>query len=1641
MAGMKKWISFLLVLAIGLLSLLPYVGQVWAADLEDGGQTVRIRQTEHGRLEFADPGEGTEDMDLDGEMRLCRTGDRMTLKAEPEDGFYLRRIRILDAGTEEELRMEEAGEVTEGEKEISFTMGEDPVIVCGEFQKIENDDEAEPQPETQDEEPWAFPADGYVWGKDSKKKDTGKTARLVGKKAVRMLRSAPGSEVVIRPGTAHKYGSWGTCEFTVTTSSGQYLGYCAQPNLDTPNGTYRVAQLDNELITAALLIAPGGVPELYDRFGKNIYNEGDNNVYAYAHALIGYLYMGSLKGLSDSMASGVRHMAEVLSERAQDPEDYAYGIFQGYLKQYKAYVAYTGASDVQDIVWLEKNPVGYAGLRKVSASPEITDGNSCYSLAGAQYGVFHDSGCTRQAAVLTTDSSGNSGKAGLDEGTYYVKELTAPQGYILDPRVYTIQVEAGKETELEVRDEPVVSPEIRIYKVDRETKGTAALGAASLAGTQFRVNFYSGHYTKETLPQTAERSWIIRAGTMEAGSGAAARTAGGEEPVKISGDSFYQNGEEVLLPLGTISVEEIKAPAGYQMDSSYYHPGDGTRVTEAVHVARIIQNKDQGMVEDGMEYQVADSVIRGDFELTKIDQNTQRPIAQVPFRITSATTKESHVIMTDENGHYSSGTAYAAHSHRTNGGQPGDGLWFGLDESRKNVAVDDTAGALPYDTYTIEELRCEANQGKFLYSGSFTISRADYMVSLGNVENADIAIGTTAKDEATGTHYAAAGEVTLTDTVSYTGLQKGKTYRLAGTLMNRTTGREVTDEDGNPVTSTKTFVPKDSDGEVEVEFFFDASGLKGADVVVYEELYLGDEKLAEHTDLNDESQTIHFPAIGTKAADQETGTNLSKADEEMTIVDRVSYENLRVGRKYKITGILMDKETGRAVLDDHGSRVEAETTFTAETAGGTAEVVFRFPGRNLAGRTVVAFETLTKDNKEYAVHHDIADEGQTVYIPKIGTSVQDDDTKSHLSHADEEVTLVDTVKYENLVPGKEYVLKGTLVYPGTKKTAKDAQGNPVTAQTAFTPAKKNGSVQVTFRFDGSELAGETLVVFEELLCNGKLAAEHKDEKDEGQTVYFPAIATSASDRDTEKQISYAGQRVVIEDTVHYENLIPGKKYTVQGVLKDQSAGESLLDARGKEITAQKEFTAKNTEGDVTVVFEFDGSLLAGKTAVAFEELFTDKKRIAVHADIRDEAQTIRFPEIRTQAVSPDTKTNLVMAADEVTVVDTVTYRHLVPGFRYRLEGMLMDQKTGEPALDAKNKKIKAEMEFEPDEPDGTVELTFRFPGNCLEGRTFVVFEELLLEKSWFQKVTAAVHKDLEDEAQTIHIPMVWTLAADDETLTRQARADGEIGVTDMVYYSNVLPGNEYTVQGILMNRETGEELKDDHGEPVKGEVTFMAEEAEGEIPVGFTLSGTSLAGKTAVIFETLVYENTPVAGHEDLEETKQSICFPAVKTSAKDKTDNDQELLIKDMVTITDRVEYENLIPGTEYRVKGTVMDKASGEPLQINGEPVRAETVFVAEKPSGSIEIDFTFQSKGMEEKELVVFEKLLMTENEEEVAEHEDLEDQNQTVRLLKQPGTPGKVRTGDGSLGKIWIFMILVAACGMAAVQTAEKRTRRW
>ena len=243
--------------------------------------------------------------------------------------------------------------------------------------------------------------------------------------------------------------------------------------------------------------------------------------------------------------------------------------------------------------------------------------------------------------------------------------------------------------------------------------------------------------------------------------------------------------------------------------------------------------------------------------------------------------------------------------------------------------------------------------------------------------------------------------------------------------MDKETGKPI-EVDGKPVTAETTFKPKKTSGSTEVKFTFDATSLRGKTIIVFEELYQDDLKLAVHTDIEDEDQTIYFPEIKTTAKDAHTDSNLSLADKEVTLVDTVTYKNLLPGKEYIMTGTLMDKETGEAVVIDD-KKVTAETTFTPETAEGTVDVQFTFDGSTLAGKTVVVFESVSYEGKEFAVHADLKDEGQTIYFPEIKTTAKDNVSGNHYAKPEKEITLIDTVSYQNLIPGKEYTLTGTLM--------------------------------------------------------------------------------------------------------------------------------------------------------------------------------------------------------------------------------------------------------------------------------------------------------------------------------------------------------------------------------------------------------------------------------------------------------------------------------------------------------------------------------------------------------------------------------------------------------------------------------------
>ena len=347
--------------------------------------------------------------------------------------------------------------------------------------------------------------------------------------------------------------------------------------------------------------------------------------------------------------------------------------------------------------------------------------------------------------------------------------------------------------------------------------------------------------------------------------------------------------------------------------------------------------------------------------------------------------------------------------------------------------------------------------------------------------------------------------------------------------------------------------------------------------------------------------------------------------------------------------------------------------------------------------------------------------------------------------AEKEAEITDTVAYKNLIPGKEYTVTGILMDKETGKEL-EADGKQVTAETVFTAETAEGTIELVFTFDASALKGKSVVVFESLKEEDKEIAVHADLTDEGQTVHFPEIRTTAVGEKTQSHNALAEKEAVVTDMVAYTNLIPGKGYTVTGTLMDKESGKPLM-KDGKAVTAETSFTAEKAEGSVKLSFTIDASMLAGRSVVAFESLKEEDHEIAVHADLEDEDQTVRFPEIRTTATGRDSGDHTVLVNEKAVIVDTIAYSNLIPGTEYTAAGTLMDKKTGKPVLED-GKAVTAQVSFKPEKAEGTAEVTFTFDASTLTGHSLVVFEKVSENESG---EIIAVHEDLADEGQTVKV--------------------------------------------------------------------------------------------------------------------------------------------------------------------------------------------------------------------------------------------------------------------------------------------------
>ncbi len=383
------------------------------------------------------------------------------------------------------------------------------------------------------------------------------------------------------------------------------------------------------------------------------------------------------------------------------------------------------------------------------------------------------------------------------------------------------------------------------------------------------------------------------------------------------------------------------------------------------------------------------------------------------------------------------------------------------------------------------------------------------------------------------------------------------------------------------------------------------------------------------------------PKIGTTASDASDGDQVAQAAEKATVADTVHYENLEFGGTYTLTGTLMVKSTGEPLLDAEGSPVTATKEFTAENTNGSVDVEFTFDASLLAGEDVVAFESLSKDGVEVAVHADIEDSGQTVRFVGIGTTASDAADGDKLVTGPE-VAVADEVSFKGLTPGEGYALEATLMDAETGEPVKGADGDPVTATAEFAPEAPEGAQTVELSLDSAGLGGHRLVVFERLLdAQGTVLAVHEDIEDEGQSVTVVEIGTTLVDSaDGDHTVENGTARLV--DTVEYKGLVAGEAYTAHGTVMDKATGMPLEDAEDNPVTATAEFTPEASDGAVEVAFEFDASKVEeGAALVAFEEVLDASGNVvAVHQDIDDEGQTVVVDNPETPSVpeSPYAKT-------------------------------------------------------------------------------------------------------------------------------------------------------------------------------------------------------------------------------------------------------------------------------------------------------------------------------------------------------------------------------------------------------------------
>lgn len=595
----------------------------------------------------------------------------------------------------------------------------------------------------------------------------------------------------------------------------------------------------------------------------------------------------------------------------------------------------------------------------------------------------------------------------------------------------------------------------------------------------------------------------------------------------------------------------------------------------------------------------------------------------------------------------------------------------------------------------------------------------------------------------------------------------------------------------------------------------------------------------------------------------------------MTVTDTVRYFNLIPGRKYTLKTRVVDFHNTSTVLG------EASTDFTPEKESGMVEASVTLESGAATAKvleSIVSSEVDAQGNQVTGETLIVDKPNNPMDINQLVKSELTPEVTSTAALSDDGASVVDTVTYTDLVPGKEYQLVAEL---------RD-RDNPATvvgtATHTFTPKASSGTEKITIPLN-SESTATTVVVYQTLQSaqvdregapSQGISTITKEDKliNPSQTVTLTtnAVAPTITTKATLKGHKISKGTTVV-DTVSYTGLVPGKQYTLSGDLIDTSDGKTKL-GHGSMV-----FTPTAPDGTVENIIEIraDGPVPEG---VVVESLYSTEvdaqgkethgsELIAQEKDLSNPAQTVRStysPSISTKAVM-----NKKQIVEGVTVVDRVTYTDLVPGQQYILRGQLVDKNDPTVILGS------GERVFTPTKGNGdvTVPITVSVPGPVGVG---VVYETLVSRgvdkegKPAQGEAVIAEHKDLSDAAQTVTSELDPTITTEASLESSEIRKD--VVVTDTVHYEDLIPGKQYTMYGVLVNPE-------DMTPAGMTTQPFVPEESDGELtmPIAVRVDGPL---RKLVVFEILkstqvdknglaVSAETEIAAERDIENKKQTV--------------------------------------------------------------------------------------------------------------------------------------------------------------------------